>query len=507
MKITPRDYQEDAAKAAVKEKENTLIVLSTGAGKSVVISELIKKSKAKKVLIFQPRAEILKQNVEHYEKIIGDDYSIMSASAGSHSSGKITFATIGTAANRTEEFIGTDLIIYDEAHNFNIEKKRGQYNKFLKAIKFQGKCIGLTATPFRNYRKFDVSSRQTKRTIDVLTEIGKPNSFWKSICYNVDISYLIEKGYLYKPEYRYFNDIDYSQLKLTADGSNYTKESLKQFDEQNVNNILDVAKIAYKEKNKIIVYVDTISAAEDLTKKLINEGINAGVVSSNETKEHNDSLLVEFKTTDKKMMIVNVNILTEGYDCKECDAVILGTPTASLNKYIQRAGRCIRPAGEKPPIVYDYAQSSKRFAPIEDILLMPTEEGSYKCCSRDGKELSGWQETYEMKDNLENNSRGRRTKREDNFDFVSFQKMTVTYIDEIKTSKKGNKYLRISVFIEDIEEDADFLIMEKHLFDSMDYSKKVEHAIKKDNTLRYVRCSFDSNSNFGFINDNVYFKR
>ena len=835
MKIIPRDYQNESVLTALKEKENTIIVLSTGAGKSVVISELIRQSKAKKVLIFQPTAEILKQNQEHFDNIIGTQSSILSASLNSHEIGNITFATIGTAINKVEELknLNVDLILIDECipwgtkiqtkngekevqdlkigdevlsyncdtndlcynkisnlfikkkpenliqindlvctknhpiysvnekkfkradefqkgdyvysirktkrtaeenstskkiakdgssmlylqkevghrrdisqtksssriennmftrmqtytdvksfkenqtkskrkirtrrqkrdvkkrtsnlqeksqrfslyaqcsegswfrernwsnktgkeiircieeswnrkynsgrnleskrkrislglqsrhqnrrqkilcrsrwknslkqrnsaerfkerketsinglersqiqerrnrrqfrklceenfvfnleventntyfangilthncHRLIVERKKSMYSRFLKQINYNKQVIGLTATPYRNYCKWDNQTKQSRKTLDVLTEIGKPNSFWKSICYNIDISYLIDKGYLYKPEYRYFLNVDTSKLRLTKDGSDFTKKSLQEFDETNLSKVYELCLEAYKERNKIICFVETISAAEDLTARLIESGIYCDCISSHEEKSHNDKVLKDFKDAKiSKMIVVNVNMLTEGYDAKECDAVILGSPTASLMRYVQRAGRCLRPAGQKPPIIYDYAQSSKRFDKVEDILLVPSLEG-YKICTRDGRELTGYQQSYELeKDNFQKKKNSFSYQKHENqeFDFIRFDKMTITYIDGLKVSKRGNRYLKISVFIEDIQEDAEFMIMDKHIFNTMDYSNKVKHSIRFNNTIQYVRCSFDKESNFGFINDNVFYK-
>lgn len=464
-KVKLRKYQKESAKAAVDYNENNIIVLSTGAGKSFVISEIIRLTKAKKTLIFQPTSTILKQNLEHYNSLIGKNAAIMSASAGGHETGKVTFATIGTAANRPEEFKGTDLIIIDEAHNVPIDRKKSQFMKFFKNIGYEGKVIGLTATPSRNYRKFDKKTMQMRKSIDVLTEVGKPNSFWKSFSYIVDIKYLIENGYLMKPDYQLIEDIDTSKLKLTASGDSFTKDSIKEFDWENYLIVYNTCKIAYQERNSIICFVDTIEVAKKIAEMLQEDGYNADYMSSERSRKENDEVLEKFRK-DKKSILCNVAMATEGIDVKKCDAVILGTPTASLNRYIQRAGRCVRPLdGKKTPIIYDIAQSSLKFAKIEDIIWTEKE---IKVRNSD-KILSGFQDDFEFEDKefiRKEAGKQRQSRLYDN-DYNqnnSFIRQlvsgTIESISENMTSKKGNTYKKIEISTED--KIITLLVMEKN---------------------------------------------
>lgn len=94
-----RDYQQQASNAAVSffqrnDKKNGIIVLPTGAGKSLVIADIAARLDAP-VLIFQPSKEILEQN---YEKLCSYgvfSVGIFSASFNRKEVRKITFATIG----------------------------------------------------------------------------------------------------------------------------------------------------------------------------------------------------------------------------------------------------------------------------------------------------------------------------------------------------------------------------------------------------------------------------
>lgn len=393
-----RPYQKKAVLAALKETENTIISATTGSGKSLLISELAKKTPGN-VLIFQPTKEILEQNVEHYKNLVDDNYKILSASMNSFEVGKITFSTIGTAKNRTELFDKKiSLVIIDECHRFNT-KNTSMYGKFFKDIGYKDRVIGLTATPYRIVEdKWDQKHKMTRGSLDVLTELGKENKkppFWKSICYDADIERLISMGYLIKPEYKiYSNKERYKMLKENISGG-WSKKSLEDWDRDNEILVTQVCKEAYSEKNKIICFVDTIAVAESISLSLKQEGLNAEYISSTRSSKEVSSIIQKFRETKSKMILINVNQLTEGFDVKPCDAVVLGTPTKSLGRYIQRVGRCVRLWEGKKPVVYDVARSSERFGKVENIHIAKKKTGEYIVINKDPetrkiKIVSGW---------------------------------------------------------------------------------------------------------------------
>lgn len=517
MTIKLRPYQKEAVEAALSTKDNALIVLPTGSGKSYVVNELIRKSKAKHCVIFQPRAHILKQNIASYEELLNkNDYAVMSASAGRCELGKITFATIGTAMNRIEQFKDTDLIIVDEAHNLTLERKTGQYLMFFKQLKYSGKIIGLTATPFRYYRKFDKSKMQTRPTIDVLTEVKKEKPFFKDICYLMNISDAIADGRLLQPTYELFKS-NGKMLRKTADGSSYTKASIQEFDIEHQDKTVEICKIAYEEKSKIICFVETIEVADQVSEILQSQGINAKTVSSKRDKKYNDEVLDEFKNTKEKMILVNVNILTEGYDARECDGIVLSSPTASINRYIQRVGRALRPYGDPNPKIYDLAQSSLQFGQVEDIKIQKTSEG---WIARNKKKiLTGFQDEVSFEDIRE---RARKKSQEDEGSssevtqktvFVPFRvaRMRINEVTEPTLSRRGNYYVRLEVTVKNNGEYEDFTLLEmqynpKNYFANKNLKEK--RIPRKGEILDNIVCSISSNGdNFGFLNSYAFEKK
>ena len=121
-----RQYQEDAVRAGLtvlKTKKNGLLVEPTGTGKSLIVAEIVRRSK-KKTIVLQPSKEILDQNVKKIKAFGVTDIGIFSASMNEKTIGKVTYATIGTIIKHKEKFKNFELIIVDEAHLIN--SKGGQ---------------------------------------------------------------------------------------------------------------------------------------------------------------------------------------------------------------------------------------------------------------------------------------------------------------------------------------------------------------------------------------------
>lgn len=118
MSYKLRPYQQEASDKAIdffksKKKNNSIMVLPTGSGKSLVIAEIANRLNDH-VLIFQPSKEILEQNFLKLQSYGFWDCSIYSASFNSKEISKVTFAMIGSVRNKPELFSHFKYIIIDE---------------------------------------------------------------------------------------------------------------------------------------------------------------------------------------------------------------------------------------------------------------------------------------------------------------------------------------------------------------------------------------------------------
>ena len=208
MSYVLRDYQQKASDAAVSffnnkaKKTNAIMVLPTGSGKSLIIADIAARLDGH-TLVFQPSKEIVEQNFKKLCSYGILDCSIYSASFNSKEISRITFATIGSVKNHPELFIHFKNIIVDECHLVN--PKEGMYKDFFDAVKC--KVLGLTATPYRLS-----SSRDFGSMLKFITRT-KPHVF-SEVIYHVQVSTLLDMGYLAKLNYYPMNPSGWNELNL-----------------------------------------------------------------------------------------------------------------------------------------------------------------------------------------------------------------------------------------------------------------------------------------------------
>lgn len=362
-----RDYQKQAVDVAVNffqtgNKKNGIIVLPTGAGKSLVIANIAYRLDAP-VLIFQPSKEILEQN---YEKLCSYgvmDVGIFSASFGRKEVRKITFATIGSVKSHKDYFRLFRYVIIDECHGVNAEA--GMYKDFIETI--QCKVLGLTATPYRLY-----SSRFYGSMLRFITRTN-PRIF-NEMLYAVQVRTLLNRGYLAPMNYYQLNIVDTSRLKVNSTGADFTDASVRRYyREIKFNDSLEniIRRLLVAGRSSILVFTRFIDEANHIARTFSD---CAAVVSSDTSKTDRENILRLFKNKQIKV-VANVGVLTTGFDFPELTTVVLARPTMSLALYYQMCGRAIRPFPGKVSWVVDLCGNYKRFGRVDDLELRQTKPG------------------------------------------------------------------------------------------------------------------------------------
>jgi DNA repair protein RadD len=353
-----RNYQDDSVIAGVEILNSTkarreLLVLPTGAGKSIVIAKIVEQIK-EPVIILQPSKELLEQNYSKFINV-GGKASIYSASAGVKEIGHVTFATIGSIKKEIVKLktLGKVKVIIDEAH---IGVKSGsQLRDFLKSLGVNN-TLGLTATPFV------LQSSMNGAELKMLTKIkGK---LFTTIAYVHQINTMLSDNHWTPIEYRVIEQDD-EFLKVNSSGSDYTEDSMRKFYEGNDLNsqIIDNVNYRLSEGSKsILVFVPTIEEAFSLSLKI--QGSEA--VSSLTPKKERDRIIEGFKSREIHV-VINVGILTTGFDYPELDTIILARSTMSFALYYQMIGRGVRIHDDKDKtVVIDLSENYNRFGKVED---------------------------------------------------------------------------------------------------------------------------------------------
>ncbi len=373
----PRLYQKEAITTGLnffdsKEKFNGLEILPTGSGKSVVIANIAKELKGQ-TLVLQPSKEILEQNFKKFCSY-GFRAGIYSASAGSKFIDHTTFATIGSIIRKIHLFKDVKHIIMDECDLVNA--KGGMYDDFFKALP-EAKVLGLTATPYR------LSATREGAQLKFLTRT-RPKVFDK-VLYYVQNDTLFNAGHLAKLEYFSFDVVDRSMLKMNSSGTDFNEAALRYYYKQ-----IDMPAITIgyanrllKKRKNLLVFCSLIVEAEQVA-----AGVPGAVVITGETDPSTRArILTQFKNGTIKC-VINVGVLTVGFDYPELECVLIARSTMSLRLYYQIIGRAMRPhPGKESAWIVDLGGNIKFFGKIETMRIEQNDKGLYYI-SNNGRTLT-----------------------------------------------------------------------------------------------------------------------
>lgn len=377
-----RTYQRDASNAAVaafrsSSKKNGVLVLPTGAGKSLVIADIASRIDSP-LLVFQPSKEILEQNFAKLQSYGVFDCSIYSASVGRKEINRITFATIGSVANHADDFAHFRNVIIDECHLVN--PIDGMYKRFIDDQ--QRKVIGLTATPYRlcSYGFGTSMLKFITRT--------RPRVF-SEVLYQCQIYELLNKGFLAKMNYYDVTKIDMTRVVSNSTGADYDEESLiKEYQRSGfygqvlstINRLLNPK--SGVRRNGILVFTRFVTEAQNIVASIPN----AAIVTGETPKRERERILADFKSGVIRV-VANVGTLTTGFDYPELDTIVLARPTKSLSLYYQMCGRAIRPCGNKVSWIVDMCGNYKRFGDVANLRLEQPKPGMWMVTSL-GRQLT-----------------------------------------------------------------------------------------------------------------------
>jgi DNA repair protein RadD len=358
--MTPRPYQEEAIQGATMHfwrrcERPAVCVLPTGAGKSLVIAHIIERVGGE-FLILQPTKEILEQNIEKYRSL-GKEATIYSASLDQKNKSQVTFATIGSVFNNLSIFKTVKNAIIDECHYVN--PKGGQYDVFLSQIPGLV-CVGLTATPYR------LQGLGKYAVIEFITRTLP--AFFKEVIHVTQQNELLEAGFLSPIEYQLRAEINPDKVKLKASGTEYDPATLA--DEYRRIKVEDLI-IEQIEQNQsatgILVFTDYI----DKLHKIKAEHSDAQIITGATEKDERRDVLEAFKAGQIKT-VLNVGVLTTGFDYPELDCIIVGNAMRSLSLWYQIVGRGQRIApwaGKEKCTVIDLCGNFGRLGDVQKLVV------------------------------------------------------------------------------------------------------------------------------------------
>lgn len=369
--IKLRPYQQTAVDKTIEwVKKSALpcvVEMSVGAGKSIYIAEVARIihtiSGGKRILCIAPRAELVTQNAAKF-KALGESCSIYSASAGEKSlRHPVVFATPGTF-KKVAKRLGAEFaaVIIDEGEGvtntiraiISDMKERSPYLR----------VIGTTGTPFTTNGGFVYAANEDGK---IIHESLAKDPYYHKLLYRVTTRQLLDMGYLTQPIVGETGSDNYDAIHLEPNrmGKFDPKEIDKVFVGHGRKTAMIVADAVGRMNGRkaIVFFAATLDHADEIFASL-NPAVSA-VVSGN-TK--NRSEILDRFARGELRFLVNVNVLTVGWDCPSVDGIVLMRATESARLLAQIVGRALRlHEGKKDALLLDYAQNFERHNKDGDI--------------------------------------------------------------------------------------------------------------------------------------------
>jgi DNA repair protein RadD len=388
MPIELWEHQDEASKSGIKFAKQSkggsgIIILPTGSGKSYVMASIIKKLNKvfqKKVVLLSHVAEIIEQDEKSIRNYSDIDVGVYSSMMNRKEIKDVTVAGIQSIYKRADLFEKGVVVIVDECDMIpQIEKSR--YQTLLKALDYSV-LIGLTATPFRLECGYIYGKNKMFET--VICDWSTPEK------YNL----LIERKILSPLDARGTDlQMDLSDIKLI--GGDYNEKQMSdKFDRLPVTNAATAEIIAKgKNRKKWLIFAIDIDHAEHIAEVLNMNGIRTGIVHSrmHEYGFNRKKVIEQYRNGDLHCL-VNVNILTVGFDVPDIDMLCILRPTQSPRLHVQILGRGGRSAkGKTDCLVLDFAGNITRLGPINDPVVREPGKGTggempcKECPGNDGK--------------------------------------------------------------------------------------------------------------------------
>lgn len=383
MSFTLRPYQENAVDAVIghikKRLSPCVVELATGAGKSLIVAALAKYFQVvapnKRVLCIAPSKELIEQNYAKYVQWYKEPASIYCASAGKKDLRHgVIFASPVTALKniRTIAHLGISGIIVDEAHGvtptmLELIKQIQEYEVNGNFPNDKVRIIGMTATPYRTGTGYIYASDHSGEEPIYYDDDKAREPYYSRLLYRVTAGELVAQGYLSKVKIGETED-HYDTSKLETDRlGKFSSSSVAATFNGNTKTERIVNKVmAYSEGMMgVMFFAATISHAEEIAGYL--PAAITRVITGKLKKSDRERYINEFKAQRVKYL-VNVDVLTTGFDAPHADGVAILRATESPGLLQQIIGRVLRLHPDKEfATIWDFAENISRHKLENDI--------------------------------------------------------------------------------------------------------------------------------------------
>lgn len=364
--IELRDYQQKAVANVYNSwnagNRNVLAVLPTGAGKSVIMSHIIKElaNRRQHCAVIAHRNELVTQMSCHLARV-GIMHRVVASADTVSQINRKHYKLFGRSFVNPRELtavVGVDTVI----SRYEALKEWGRQIDFWVQDECQHQLVsnkwGRALELFPNARGLGVTATPARADGQGLGRHA--DGFMDDMIIGPTTRELIEAGYL--ADYEIIcpkSDLSVDGVELSKNGD-WSNQALRKVARKS-KIVGDVVSnyMMYALGRKTIVFATDVETADQMAEDFNAVGVKAVSLNGNSATAFREKSVEEFAEGDIKVL-VNVDLFDEGFDVPACDVVIMARPTMSLAKYLQMIGRGLRPQPGKTALIVDHVSNVVR---------------------------------------------------------------------------------------------------------------------------------------------------
>jgi DNA repair protein RadD len=352
-----RPYQHDLVAEFERKVEagirRILIVAPTGGGKTIIVSEIIKRAVAdyKKVLFIAHRDELLSQA---RDKLRGFDIVAGIIKAGREQDARpmapVQVAGVQTLHARAVrakkmELPPTDYLIIDEAHHVRAMTYQTLIEAYPNAV-----LVGLTATPCRG------DGRGLGNVFETMLETPQIGEL-------IRLDHLVRLK-IFAPPVPNLRGVE------VASTGDYAINQLS--DRMNTDALVgDIVEhwLKHAQGRRTVIFAVDIAHSVHIAEELVKSGVRAEHLDGTTPQDDRDAILARLASGETEA-VSNCQVLTEGFDLPDIGCIVIARPTRSLGLFRQMVGRGLRPApGKSDVIILDHSGGVHRHGRPDDAIV------------------------------------------------------------------------------------------------------------------------------------------
>ena len=343
-----------------KAHRRFIVKAPTGAGKTVLASEIIRQFYAgEKVIVLCHRLVLLEQ----LERALAKEHKVCKLNLNHSEKAFADYDVLLSTSTRARDILDdaveqAKLIIIDEAHR--VSPNGTGYKRILECFMEKGRddahLLGLTASPER-------------RTADQRDQLSLA---FDAIIDGADMEKLFEEGILVRPRYRphFIHDLELASIDISSGDFPVTKLAPAIIKSSMISHACSI----YLEERENVTpkpisawFCPDVTVAETTVEAIEELGISVNLITASTPIKERMHMLAAHARGEVEA-VVSVGVLAEGWDNPHCNLIVHMRPTLSKVLWGQSVGRGLRAAqGKESCVVIDVSSNWSTFGPVEHL--------------------------------------------------------------------------------------------------------------------------------------------